>query len=99
MSDVTPESIIKLALCFMAAKHLLIANEIGMFEKLSKGSLTLEALAEGVVVPSGTTRIVADAMVSLGLLQRQGDPITTLKSLQFFSVAPPAPGYARSCAS
>src|SRR5262249_33657688 len=73
MSDVTPESIIKLALGFMAAKHLFIANEIGMFEKLSKGSLTLEALAERVVVPSRTTRIVADAMVSLGLLQRQGD--------------------------
>jgi len=99
MSDVTPESIIKLALGFMAAKHLFIANEIGMFEKLSKGSLTLEALAERVVVPSRTTRIVADAMVSLGLLQRQGDHYHNTKSLQFFSVAPPAPGYARSCAS
>jgi ubiquinone/menaquinone biosynthesis C-methylase UbiE len=73
MSDVTPEPIMKVAVGFMAAKHLFIANEIGMFEKLSKGSLTLEALAERMVVPSRTTRIVADAMVSLGLLQRQGD--------------------------
>src|SRR5215831_9929497 len=73
MSDVTPESIMKVAVGFMAAKHLFIANEIGMFEKLARGSLTLEALAERMVVPSRTTRIVADAMVTLGLLQRQGD--------------------------
>jgi SAM-dependent methyltransferase len=73
MSGVTPESIMKLAVGFMAAKHLFIANETGMFEKLARGSLTLEALAERMVVPSRTTRIVADAMVSLGLLQRQRD--------------------------
>ena len=34
MSDVTPEPIMKVAVGFMAAKHLFIANEIGMFEKL-----------------------------------------------------------------
>src|SRR5262249_21077449 len=73
MSDVTPESIMKVAVGFMAAKHLFVANEIGMFEMLARGSLTLEVLAEKMVVPSRTTRIVADAMVALGLLQRQGD--------------------------
>jgi ubiquinone/menaquinone biosynthesis C-methylase UbiE len=73
MSDVTPESIMKVALGFMAAKHLFVADEIGMFEKLARGSLTLEALGERMVMPSRTTRIVADAMVALGLLQRQGD--------------------------
>jgi hypothetical protein len=73
MSDVTPEPIMKVAVGFMAAKHLFIANEIGMFEKLERGSLTLEALAERMVVPSRTARIIADAMVALGLLQRQGD--------------------------
>jgi hypothetical protein len=45
----------------------------GMFEKLARESLTLEALAERMVVPFRATRIVADAMVALGLLQRQGD--------------------------
>jgi hypothetical protein len=73
MSDLTPEPIMKIAVGYMAAKHLFIANEIGMFEKLARGSLTLEALAERMVVPSRTTRIVADAMVTLGLLQRRGD--------------------------
>jgi hypothetical protein len=63
----------KIAVGYMAAKHLFIANEIGLFEKLARGSLTLEALAERMVVPSRTTRIVADAMVTLGLLQRRGD--------------------------
>jgi len=73
MSDMTPEPIMKIAVGYMAAKHLFIANEIGMFEKLARGSLTLEALAERMVVPLRTTRIVADAMVTLGLLQRRGE--------------------------
>ena len=73
MSDMTPEPIIKIAVGYMAAKLLFIASEIGMFEKLARGSLTLETLAERMVVPSRTTRIVADAMVTVGLLERRGD--------------------------
>jgi hypothetical protein len=73
MYHITPEPIMKVAIGYMAAKLLFIANEIGMFEKLARGSLTLEGLAERMVVPSRTTRIVADAMVSLSLLERLGD--------------------------
>jgi SAM-dependent methyltransferase len=73
MENITPEPIMRTALGFMAAKHLFIANEIGLFEKLSKGSLTLEALAERMVVPPRTTRIIADAMVVLGFIQRRGN--------------------------
>jgi hypothetical protein len=41
MSDVTPDLIFQVASGFMAAKHLFVANEIGIFEHLRAGSATL----------------------------------------------------------
>jgi len=46
MTDITPESIFQLASGFMAAKHLFVANEIGLFDKLASGPATLDTLAE-----------------------------------------------------
>ena len=33
MPDVTPDPIMKMAMGFMAAKHLFAANEVGLFER------------------------------------------------------------------
>ena len=99
MSEMTPEPIMKIAVGYIAAKHLLIANEIGLFEKLARGSLTLEALAERMVVPSRTTRMVADAWLPSVCSSVGEITITTPRSLQPSSAGPPATGYARSCAS
>ncbi|MBV8402095.1 MAG: hypothetical protein JOZ17_25740 [Acetobacteraceae bacterium] len=55
---------------FMAAKYLFVASEIGVFEKLASGPLILDALAAATGIPPRTLRISADAMVSLGLLER-----------------------------
>jgi 2-polyprenyl-3-methyl-5-hydroxy-6-metoxy-1,4-benzoquinol methylase len=57
----------------MVSKHLFIANEIGVFTALAEGPATLEQLAQGVGVPARTLRIVADAMVALGLLERDAN--------------------------
>jgi len=35
MPTVTPEPIIKVAMGFMAAKHLFVASEVGLFEALA----------------------------------------------------------------
>jgi hypothetical protein len=32
MADITPDPIMKIAMGFMAAKHLFVASEIGLFE-------------------------------------------------------------------
>lgn len=37
MPTVTPEPIIKVAVGFMAAKHLFVASEVGLFEALAAG--------------------------------------------------------------
>jgi len=73
MAEVTPDPIMRIAMGFMAAKHLFIASEIGVFEKLAGAPATLDELAAKCGVPRRTLRINADAMVSLGLLEREGD--------------------------
>jgi hypothetical protein len=46
MADLTPEPIFQVASGFMAAKHLFIANEIGLFAALADGPAPLDRLAE-----------------------------------------------------
>src|SRR5689334_1397626 len=72
-SSVSPAPILQLAMGFMAAKHLFVASEIGLFEHLALRPATLDSLAQQTGVPRRTVRISADAMVALGLLERQGD--------------------------
>ncbi len=73
MTEVTPEPIFEVASGFMAAKHLFVANEVGLFEQLADGPATLEELAERTGVVRHRLRILADAMVVLGFVERQGD--------------------------
>jgi hypothetical protein len=82
MTDVTPDAIFLVASGFMAAKHLFVANEVGLFEHLAHGPTTLEALAQRTGVPRRTLRILTDAMVALGFVERhaeryQNGPVTT----------------------
>jgi ubiquinone/menaquinone biosynthesis C-methylase UbiE len=73
MAEITPEPIFKVASGFMAAKHLFIANEIGLFDQLAGGPASLDDLARRTDVARARVRIIADAMVSLGFLERDGD--------------------------
>jgi SAM-dependent methyltransferase len=69
--QVTPEKIFEVLMGFMASKHLFVANELGLFTALADGPATLEQLAERIGVPARTLRIVADAMVALGFVERE----------------------------
>lgn len=73
MAEITPEPIFKVASGFMAAKHLFVANEIGLFDQLAGGPAGLDDLARRTDVVRVRVRIIADAMVSLGFLERSGD--------------------------
>jgi SAM-dependent methyltransferase len=57
----------------MASKHLFAASELGLFEALGEGPADLAGLAARTGLLPRTTRISADAMVALGLLERHGD--------------------------
>src|SRR5262249_15854024 len=70
--SVTPEPIMKIAMGFMAAKYLFAATEIGVFDVLARGPVSLEELASSTGISSRTLGIVRAAMVSLGLLEQDG---------------------------
>lgn len=72
-AGVSPEPIMRLASGFMAAKHLFAANELGLFEALADAPTTVEGLAARTGLTRRAARISADAMVGLGLLEREGD--------------------------
>jgi hypothetical protein len=51
MSNITPDAIFQLASGFMAAKHLFIANEVGLFATLAEAPATLDRLADALARP------------------------------------------------
>ena len=71
-AGVTPDRIFEIAQGFMASKHLFAASELGVFEALGEGPVDLEGLAARTGLTRRTTRIAADAMVALGLLEVRG---------------------------
>ena len=72
-ATVSPEPIMRVASGFMAAKLLFAASELGLFEALGESPATLDALAARTGLTCRAARISADAMVALGLLERDGD--------------------------
>ena len=84
MRDITPAPIMRIALGFMAAKHLFVASDIGLFEMLASAPATLDELVLKCDVPHRTLRISADAMVSLGLLVKQGDRYSNTETTAAF---------------
>jgi hypothetical protein len=91
MSEATPDPIMRIALGFMAAKHLFVASEIGLFEKLAGAPATLDALAAATGIPHRTLRISADAMVSLGLLEREDGRYRNSAAAAAFLAGAPGP--------
>jgi SAM-dependent methyltransferase len=91
LDTVTPDRIFELAQGFMASKHLFAASELGLFEALGEGPADLAGLAARTGLTPRTARIAADAMVALGLLERDGDRYTnTPTAATFLSGATPA---------
>ncbi len=69
----TPERIFSLGLAFWGSKTLLSAVEIGLFTELAKGSLDFETLTERLMLHPRSARDFLDALVALGMLEREGD--------------------------
>jgi hypothetical protein len=67
---ITPDRIVKLGLAFRAAKALLSAVELGVFTALAEDSLDLDALRMRVGIDQRGARDFFDALVALGMLER-----------------------------
>lgn len=67
----TPEKILQLGFGFWASKTLLSAVELGLFTELAKGAADAETLRTRLRLHPRAARDFFDALVALGLLERQ----------------------------
>jgi hypothetical protein len=73
VKQLTPDQIMNLGLAFWGSKTLLSAVEIGLFTELAKEPLDLETLSERLMLHPRSARDFLDALVALGMLERNGD--------------------------
>lgn len=69
----TPEGILQLGLAFWGSKTLLSAIELGVFSALAAGPQDAETLRRRLELHPRSTRDFFDALVALGMLDREGD--------------------------
>src|SRR6185437_362377 len=72
-SEILPSRILQLAQAFMASKTLLSAVELGVFTALADGPLDGEALRRRLGLHERSARDFLDALVALGMLERDAD--------------------------
>jgi len=68
---VTPEKIMQLGLGFWSSKTFLSAVELGLFTELANGALNEDQLRERLQLHPRSARDFFDALVSLGMLERE----------------------------
>jgi len=67
---ISPQAIFSLGLSFWGAKALLSAVDLGLFTELAKGAQDVTTLAHHLGLDSRRARDFFDALVALGMLQR-----------------------------
>ena len=67
----SPDTILQLGLGFWGSKTLLTAVELGLFSTLAAGALTAEQIQSQLGLHPRGTRDFLDALVALGMLERQ----------------------------
>src|SRR6185436_15359165 len=70
---VTPDRIMQLGLGFWGSKTLLSAIELGVFSELADGALNIDELSKKLRLHPRGARDFFDALVSLGMLERDGE--------------------------
>ncbi|MHB8524035.1 MAG: methyltransferase [Limisphaerales bacterium] len=69
--ELTPEKILQLGLGFWGSKTFLSAIELGLFTELAKGPLDAQTLTARLGLHPRAARDFFDALVALGMLQRE----------------------------
>ncbi|HEX2570289.1 MAG TPA: methyltransferase [Polyangia bacterium] len=73
MTPPTPDLIMQHLLGYLSSQYLCVANDAGLFPALRDGPQTLDQLATRLSMPRRMVRILADALVAVGFLVREGD--------------------------
>ena len=86
MTAVTPEQIMQLGFAFLGSKTLLSAVELGLFTELSAGPLNTDDLTTRLKLHPRAARDFFDALVSLGMLERNGEDYSNTPQSENFLV-------------
>src|SRR5215210_5713566 len=84
VKQLTPEQIMNLGMAFWGSKTLLSAVEIGLFTELVKGPRDLEALSERLMLHPRSARDFLDALVALGMLERDSEQYANTPETDLF---------------
>lgn len=93
MSSITPEPLAQAIAQLLAVKHLLVANEVGLFPALAGEPATLDELACRTGLPRRTLRILADSMVAQGFAECDGERYRNGPVAAAFLTGDPAAGW------
>lgn len=83
-NPITPEGIIQLGLAFWGSKTLLSAIELSVFTELAQAPLSARELTERLKLHSRGARDFFDALVSLRMLERNGDQYRNTPATDLF---------------
>ncbi len=83
-AEVAPDAILQLGFGFWGSKTLLSAIELGLFSELVEGPLDAEALRERLGLHSRSATDFFDALVALGMLEREDGRYANTPATELF---------------
>ncbi len=86
-TEISPPQILELATGYWASKTLFTGLELGIFDTLRDGPLSVQRLAEAVDLPYDGVDRLATALAALGLLQRQNGDVSNTASAAAYLVS------------
>ncbi len=82
--QLAPDRIMELGTAFWGSKTLLSAVELGLFSELANGPLDADTLRDRLGLHSRSARDFFDALVALGMLERDGDRYVNTSETDLF---------------
>ncbi len=82
--QLTPDRVMELGTAFWGSKTLLSAVELGLFSELANGPLDADMLRDRLGLHPRSARDFFDALVALGMLERDGDLYTNAPESDLF---------------
>ena len=82
--QLTPDKIMELGTAFWGSKTLLSAVELGVFSELANGPLDADTLRDRLGLHPRSARDFFDALVALGMLERDGDRYANTSETDIF---------------
>lgn len=76
--EITPNNILRIGRGFWSAKPLLTAVRLGLFTELGDGPLFVSEIRQRLGLHSRSSLDFLDALVTLGLIERQGKGFTAI---------------------